>query len=263
MSVSTDTILKKTPLTEWHRAHGAQLVDFAGWEMPVSYTGIIQEHLAVRERAGLFDISHMGRFFVRGAGAEDFLQRMLTNDLKRLKPGQGQYTLALNETGGIRDDLIVFRLEGEFLVVMNASNRTKILDHFRVHAGSEAEIVHKSDELAMVALQGPRSGEVMGQLVPEAGALARFAIRRLTLAGKEMWISRTGYTGEDGFELYPESQDVVKVWEALLEAGGGLPVISCGLGARDGLRLEVGYPLYGHEIDERNPSSSHSRPTPF
>jgi len=250
MTEAPVSALKKTPLTEYHRAQGAQLVDFAGWEMPVSYTSVLDEHLAVRERAGLFDVSHMGRFFLKGTGAEAFLQRMTTNDVGALKPMQGQYTLALNERGGVRDDLIAFRLEDEFLVIMNAGNREKILDHFRSHLPADTELAHRSDDLAMIALQGPAATTVLEMLAPGAGAIERFFIRKVKVLGVPTLVSRTGYTGEDGFELYPESSRAVAVWTALLEAGKAFPVLNAGLGARDGLRTEVAYPLYGHEIDE-------------
>ncbi len=253
MPAMTDTAaapLQKTPLTEFHRSRGAQLVDFAGWEMPVVYTSVIDEHLAVRERAGLFDVSHMGRFTLRGAGAEAFLNHLTTNDVRALKPLQGQYTLALNERGGVHDDLICFRLETEFLVIMNAGNRDKILAHFRAHLPAGVTLTHRSDELAMIALQGPQAQAVLERLAPGAGAIGRFFLGRVKVLGTETLVSRTGYTGEDGFELYPESGRAVAVWEALLDAGKHAGVVNAGLGARDGLRTEVAYPLYGHEIDE-------------
>ncbi|MEK7475683.1 MAG: glycine cleavage system aminomethyltransferase GcvT [Candidatus Coatesbacteria bacterium] len=248
---ATTINLRHTPLAEWHRAHGAKLVGFAGWEMPVMYSGIVEEHMAVRERAGLFDVSHMGRLDVRGAGAEAFLQRVLTNDLARIAPGQGQYTLALNEAGGVLDDLIVFRRADGYLVVMNAGNREKIMGHFRAHAdGASVELVDRSADLAMIALQGLKAPALLAALTPATAALPRSAMAEFAIAGETMLVSRTGYTGEDGFELYPPSARAVAVWDALLAAGKGLPAVSCGLGARDGLRLEAGYSLYGHEIDE-------------
>src|ERR1044071_7060823 len=171
--------LKKTPLTEYHRAAGAQLVDFAGWEMPVSYTSVVEEHLAVRERAGLFDVSHMGRFTVTGPGALAYLQRLTTNDVAALKPMQGQYTLALNERGGVHDDLICFRLDDGYLVIMNAGNRDKILGHFRAHLPEGVTRPHRSDELAMIALQGPASPAVLEKLAPGAAAIPRFFLQRI------------------------------------------------------------------------------------
>ncbi|MEK7766313.1 MAG: glycine cleavage system aminomethyltransferase GcvT, partial [bacterium] len=209
-----------------------------------------EEHAAIRERAGLFDVSHMGRVAVRGGGAEAFLQKLTSNDLARLPPGSGQYTLALNEAGGVRDDLIIFRLEGEWLVVVNAGNRDKIAAHFRAHAGTGVELADRSDELAMIALQGPRAAAVLGSLDAAAPRLERFRIARFRVAGEELWVSRTGYTGEDGFELYPAAARAAAVWDALLAAGAADRVAACGLGARDALRLEVCYPLYGHELDE-------------
>ncbi len=250
MTTTAATPLLKTPLTEWHRAHGAQLVDFAGWEMPVSYGGIVDEHMAVRQRAGLFDVSHMGRLFVRGAGAEAYLQSLITNDVSKLVPGRGLYTVACNEAGGCRDDLIIYKLEGEWMVIMNAGNRDKIVKHFTAHLSAGVELVNRSDELAMIAVQGAKAVGVMERLAPGALALKRFGIARFDLAGRSMLVARTGYTGEDGFEVFPASGEAVAVWESLIATGKDLPVIACGLGARDGLRLEVGYPLYGHEIDE-------------
>jgi aminomethyltransferase len=241
---------RTTPLNATHRSHGAHLVDFAGWEMPLYYTGIIDEHVAVRTRAGLFDVSHMGRLFVRGPGAPDFLQHMLTNDVSRLNQGQGHYTLALNSAGGVRDDIILFRLEGEFLVIVNASNRTKIMEHFSMHAVPGVVIADRSVDLAMIALQGPASGAILARLTEIPAPSGRFGIGSISVAGRRMLVSRTGYTGEDGFELYPESGDAAAVWEALRQAGQADGIANCGLGARDGLRLEVGYSLYGHEIGE-------------
>lgn len=238
--------LRLTPLTAWHRTRGATLVEFAGWEMPVSYAGIVEEHAAVRTRAGLFDVSHMGRVAVRGPAALAFLQRATSNDAGRLAPGRGQYTLALNAAGGVRDDLIVFRLEGEWLVIVNAGNRAKIAEHFRAHLPVGAQLADRSDELAMIALQGPRAAGLLAPLAPDAVRLERFAIAPCAVAGRTMLVSRTGYTGEDGFELYPPARDAEAVWDALA-ARGAAP---CGLGARDALRLEVAYPLYGHELDE-------------
>lgn len=251
MTTASTAPLLKTPLTEWHRAHGAQLVDFAGWEMPVSYSGIVDEHMAVRERAGLFDVSHMGRLFVRGPGAEAYLQSLITNDLAKLVPGRGLYTVACNEAGGCRDDLIIYKLEGEWMVIMNAGNRSKIVAHFTARLpASGVSLANRSDELAMIAFQGARAPAVMERLAPGALALKRFGIAPFDLFGRSMLVARTGYTGEDGFELFPDSVSAVTVWEGLVATGKDLPVVSCGLGARDGLRLEVGYPLYGHEIDE-------------
>jgi aminomethyltransferase len=248
--METAPALRKTPLTELHRAHGATLVDFAGWEMPVQYSGVLAEHRAVREKAGLFDVSHMGRMVLRGPGASGFLQGILSNDAGKLAPWQGQYTLALNEGGGVRDDLILFRLDDGFLVVFNAGNRAKILSHFRSLLPPGIALEDRCDDLAMIALQGPASAEVLGRVGDGSPELKRFHLGLFRVAGRPMWISRTGYTGEDGFELYPEAGDAQATWEALREAGKGVPISECGLGARDGLRLESAYPLYGHELDE-------------
>jgi len=242
--------LRNTPLITLHRAHGATMVDFAGWEMPVQYAGVLAEHRAVREKAGLFDVCHMGRMVLHGPGAAGFLQGLLSNDAEKLAPWHGQYTLALNDGGGVRDDLIIFRLDDGFLVVFNAGNRAKILSHFRERIGPGAVLEDLSEELGMIAFQGPETPRILERVSPGTGGLKRFCLCLVEVAGRRMWISRTGYTGEDGFELYPKAGDTVATWEALMEAGKDLPVAECGLGARDVLRLEAAYPLYGHELDE-------------
>jgi len=243
--------INKTPLNNLHRELGGEMVEYAGWDMPVMFAGIVDEHMAVRERAGLFDASHMARIFLKGSGATDFLQRTLTNDITRLPDGMGHYTIALNENGGIRDDLIVFKLGGEYMVIANAGNHAKIAAHFKTLLRGDVEMTDRSDELAMVALQGPKSGEVAEKLSPGLSSLKRFYISDVSVGGVRMLVSRTGYTGEDGFEFYPDASRAEGLWRALLEAGKSLPVASCGLGSRDGLRLEMAYSLYGHELDEQ------------
>ena len=249
--MSAAATLQRTPLNAWHRARGGQMVEFAGWDMPVAYAGIVEEHLAVRGCAGLFDVSHMGRFTLAGAGAEAFLQGLTTNDVTKLAPGTGHYTLALNDRGTVLDDLIVFRLTAtEFLVIMNAGNREKILAHVKSRVPAGVVFTHRSEEWAMVAWQGPQAVAIADRLSPGVIALPRFAIARVRIAGRECWASRTGYTGEDGVEFYPEAGLAPAVCDALLAAGESAGARPCGLGSRDGLRLEVAYPLYGHEITE-------------
>ena len=251
--------LQRTPLYDRHRAAGARLVDFAGWEMPVQYTGVIEEHRAVREAAGLFDVSHMGEVRVTGPGAEDFLQRLTPNDVSKLEDGQAHYSALLTERGTYVDDLLIYRMgPEEYLVVVNASNREQdfrwIADRARDADGVEVEDL--SDRYALLALQGPKAVEILRPLASLAGDGAtlddvkfyRFA--RGEVDGAPAILSRTGYTGEDGFELYLDPADAPRVWDRLLEAGEEHGLVPAGLGARDTLRLEAGMALYGHEIDD-------------
>jgi aminomethyltransferase len=224
------------------------MVEFGGWDMPVQYTSIIEETKAVRTNIGLFDISHMGRCGIVGPGAEALLDYVTPNDVRELEPGRAQYSLLTNPTGGIVDDIIVYRLAAEeFLVVLNASNTAKDLAWIRSHAKSGVEIVDQTRETAMIAVQGPNAVEAVSKL---AGAplqdTPRFGYARGEVEGAECIFCRTGYTGEDGFELIVPADAAEKVWRALLDLGA----LSCGLGARDVLRVEAGYPLYGHEIDD-------------
>ena len=223
------------------------MVDFGGWEMPQQYTSIRDEHLAVRHVAGLFDVSHMGRFRVAGDSLE-FLQRLVTNDLSQLGLGQAQYNLLLNEEGGIVDDLVVYHGEEGFFVVVNASNREKDLRWFREHAPSGLEVEDRTFELALIAFQGPRAQE----LLPADGldGLAYFGFRRGGVAGVRALISRTGYTGEDGFEIFVNSDRVAEVWDAILARGKEAGALPAGLGARDATRLEAALRLWGNDMDE-------------
>ena len=242
MSVATES-LRRTPLYAAHLERGAKLVGFGGWEMPVQYTGILAEHNAVRQHAGLFDISHMGEVIIAGPQAETALNRLLTNDVRLLAPGQAQYTLLCNAAGGIIDDLILYRLEpAVFLLVINASHIPRDVEWIRTHAPADVLLDNISDRTAALALQGPRAV----QYLPAAADLKPFHITRLTLAGKPCWVARTGYTGEDGFEIICDDPDVVTLWNHFLQAG----VTPCGLGARDTLRLEMCYPLHGNDITE-------------
>lgn len=246
--------MKRTPLHSEHRALGAKLVPFAGYEMPLQYRGISAEHQAVRERAGLFDVSHMGELEVRGPGALDFVNGLITNDLSRAKDGQALYTCACNETGTIVDDLIVYRRSpSELLVVCNASNREKVAAHFAARATHDVSVRDASDDYALLALQGPRALEILGAVgssVNVSTNVPRFRFADAQVAGKKATIARTGYTGEDGVELFLAPDDAVHVWRALLEAGSGFGLEPVGLGARDTLRLEARLALYGNDIDE-------------
>ncbi len=250
---------RRTPLYECHREAGARMVDFAGWEMPVQYAGVIDEHRAVRTAAGLFDVSHMGEVRVRGAGAEAFLQRLTPNDVSKLVPGRAHYSGLLNERGTYLDDILVYRLAADdFLVVVNASNAARDAAWISEKAAGEAavEVTDQSDDYALLALQGPSALGILAPLAAIPGSpagtpgdiakLKYYGFAQGTVDGVPALISRTGYTGEDGFELYVAPADAPAVWRRLL-AGGALPA---GLGARDTLRLEAAMALYGHEIDE-------------
>ena len=242
---------RRTPLYTAHRALGARMVDFAGWEMPVSYRGAAEEHAAVRERCGLFDVSHMGEIELRGAAAGAVCQELTVNDVSRLRIGDGQYTVLCNEQGGVLDDLIVFRLgPARYLLVVNAANTAADLAWIVEHARGDVEVVDRSDELALLALQGPESETVLRRLTPlDLATLRPFVALEGRVAGLAVLVSRTGYTGEDGFELAVASTDARTLWDAVLEAvarHGGQPA---GLAARDTLRLEAGLPLCGTDMD--------------
>ncbi|HKH46507.1 MAG TPA: glycine cleavage system aminomethyltransferase GcvT [Thermoanaerobaculia bacterium] len=239
--------LKRTPLHACHVEAGARLVEFAGWEMPVQYAGVIEEHRAVRNAAGLFDVSHMGEVRVRGAGAESFLQRLTPNDVSKLTPGRAHYSGLLTDRGTYIDDLLIYRLAADdFLVVVNASNAPRDFEWIASRAGGEAEVVNESDRWALIALQGPKAKEILEPLSPGASELRYYGFRQGQVDGRPALISRTGYTGEDGFELYVDPEDAPALWRRLVEAGAS----PAGLGARDTLRLEAAMALYGHEIDE-------------
>jgi aminomethyltransferase len=253
-------MLKRTPLFAAHQKLGAHLVEFGGWEMPLCYSGIIQEHQAVRAAAGLFDISHMGEITARGGGAVDFLNFVLTNDARLLQPGQGQYTILCNERGGAIDDLYAYRVEDEeFLLVVNASRIEADLAWLKSQCaafpgGGGVELKNRSDELAAVAVQGPKVAAFIDHCFPAsaqtAAALLKNEIARFDFAGRIVFVSRTGYTGEDGFEIVAEAGIIEALWDKLLESGQAAGLKPAGLGARDTLRTEVCYPLYGHELDE-------------
>ncbi len=243
---------RRTALYETHHALGARLIDFAGWEMPVQYTGIIEEHRAVRERAGLFDLSHMGELWVSGPGAGPGLAHALVSDPTRLVPGRAQYSMIVAEDGGIIDDLIVYRIAPDrFLTVPNASNAETVSAAVRERlAGFEAALDDASSRTSLIAIQGPRAREILAPLTDvDLSALKYYAIAEGHAAGSPAWIARTGYTGEDGFELFLEWEAAPAVWATLLAAGTPVGLVPAGLGARDTLRLEAGMPLYGNELD--------------
>jgi aminomethyltransferase len=243
--------VRRTPLYEAHRALGGRMVDFAGWEMPVQYSGIIDEHVAVRTRAGLFDVSHMGEIAVHGAGALAACQYATANDVARLADGQAQYSLLLTPEGGIVDDVIVHRRAADdFLFCVNAANRERDLAHLQRHVRG-AEVIDRSDDYALLALQGPRATSILTPLtdVPLA-RVARFAFAEGSVAGRPALVAHTGYTGEDGWELYCAPDDAAALWQAILDAGQPHGIVPAGLGARDTLRLEAALPLYGHELGE-------------
>jgi aminomethyltransferase len=232
--------LLRTPLYERHVSLGARMVPFAGWEMPVQYEGVIQEHRAVRENAGVFDVSHMGELEVEGPRATELLQSLLSNDLSRIEPGWAQYTLLTNDRGGIVDDLIVYRLDPfRYLLVVNASNREKGYAWLREREVPGSDVRDVSDEYGLIAVQGPRSLERLG-LDPAPP----FSFAEGEVGGVTCMVNRTGYTGELGVELMVMADDADELWNAVLERG----VTPCGLGARDSLRLEVCYPLHGNDI---------------
>lgn len=251
---------RQTPLYEHHLAAGAKMIEFAGWAMPLSYSGVIDEHQTVRTVAGLFDISHMGRVAVEGDGAEALLQQVVTRNLSGMPDGTARYALVCNEAGGVLDDVVVYRrAEGRFFVVVNASNREKILGWLERHAAArspqDVKIWDLSEALAMLAFQGPRARPLLEPITrlttgAPLSSLKRWVLVQAAVGGIELLLATTGYTGEPGVELFVEAGQAVALWNALLDAGKRDGVKPVGLGARDTLRLEMGYSLYGHEIDE-------------
>jgi len=245
--------LRETPLIAEHRRLQAKLVPFAGYAMPVQYPpGIQAEHRAVREAAGLFDVSHMGEFYVEGPEALDLIQRVTVNDASVLDVGQAQYSAFCQSDGGLIDDLLVYRTAPEqYLLVVNASNREVDWAHLTAHAeGRTVECTDRSDETALLALQGPRAEEILARVCPlDLGALGYYRCAPGEVAGEVGLIARTGYTGEDGFELYLPSGAAESVWKVLLAEGEREGLVPAGLGARDTLRLEMGYALYGNDLD--------------
>jgi aminomethyltransferase len=261
----TATLLQ-TPLHDWHAEHGGRLVDFAGWSMPVHYGSIVTEHNATRNSLGLFDVSHMGRLLFTGASAEAFLDSLVTRRVTDMSPGQVRYALATNDIGGILDDVLVYRLPSEsgggrptsgsgpsYLMVVNASNRPKIVCWIeaKLCGWSDVEPRDSTAELAMIAVQGPRAVEVFGPMADaDISSMKYYHCRRAMIDDNSAIISRTGYTGEDGFEVILPSEAAAALWQRVLDAGESIGAMPCGLGCRDTLRLEAAMPLYGHELGE-------------
>ncbi len=246
--------LFRTPLTSWHERTGARMFEFAGWWMPVQYSGIVEEHLAVRRAAGVFDLSHMGEIEVRGADAPSDLNRLVSCNVATLQVGQARYGVMCLPSGGIIDDLVVMRTAPDaYLLVVNAACRLKDLAWLEQHlAGSETRVEDRSDHFALIAVQGPQAEAILRPLAQDVAvdALGFYRCAPGRVAGVDVLVSRTGYTGEDGFELFVEPASAERVWEAVLQAGVEKGAVPVGLGARDTLRLEARYPLYGHDIDE-------------
>jgi aminomethyltransferase len=238
----------RTPLHDWHVAHGARTVDFGGWDMPIQYTTITEEHKAVRGGAGLFDVSHMGRLSFGGTGALDLIQHVFTNDAATMMDFQVRYGLVCNEQGGIRDDVLVYRWPYGWAMVVNASNREKIVGWLEVHkAGRDVQLMDQTLGTVMIAVQGPKAVDLCRGLVDADVSQLRYYFATPTrYHNKNCIVSRTGYTGEDGFEFMVAADQGVTLWEELLGRGAR----PCGLGARDTLRLEAAMPLYGHELNE-------------
>lgn len=250
---STD--LKRTALYDRHVARGARMVDFAGWAMPLQYSGIADEHLAVRQRVGIFDVSHMGEIEIAGADALALVQHVASNDASRLDVGQIQYSAITTPTGTVVDDVLVYRWADEhYLLVVNAANTRKVSQWITARAaefGGDTAVVNASSRYALVAVQGPAAREVLGELCTlDLSTLKYYRFATGEVAGARAVISRTGYTGEDGFEIFVPPAQAVQVWDALLSAGERFDLKPCGLGARDTLRLEAGMRLYGNEMDE-------------
>jgi len=242
--------IRQSPLRDFHLAHGGRLVPFAGWELPVQYTAILEEHRAVRERAGLFDVSHMGEVSVEGPQALALLQKLLTNDISRIAPGAAIYSPMCFETGGFVDDIICYcRGIDSYFLCVNASNAAKDIEWMKSHAaGFDCVVTDRCDDYAQIALQGPRALEILRATGYTGEMPSRFHALDTVVAGKPVFLSRTGYTGEDGCEIYCAPKDVRAIADAIWNAGEPLGLALCGLGSRDSLRLEAGMPLYGHEI---------------
>ncbi len=245
-------MIKQTPFKDRHVLLGAKMVEFAGYSMPISYKGINQEHMIIRKKVGVFDVSHMGEFLVEGCNAEEFLQSITVNNVKSLIDGQAQYSAMCYPSGGIVDDLIVYRFNGKkYMMVVNASNMDKDFAWAKEHLLEGVTLTNQSDNMALLAIQGPKVLEVLQQLTDvKLSKIGFYHFAEGVLAGKKMIISRTGYTGEPGFELYHDPKDALEVWDAIFKAGKDLGIEAVGLGARDTLRLEMKYALYGNDIDK-------------
>ncbi|HZE89430.1 MAG TPA: glycine cleavage system aminomethyltransferase GcvT [Verrucomicrobiae bacterium] len=252
MSEPSGTPARKTPLNATHRALGARMVDFAGWDMPVQYHGVVEEHLAVRTHAGLFDVSHMGEIEIRGDGALAAVQRLTCNDAARLAPGLAQYSAFTTEQGTFVDDIIVYCLARDrYFICVNASNASKDFAWVASHVPKGVTALNRSDEFAQIAIQGPEAEAILrGLTETDIHALKAFTFAESRVAGVPALVARTGYTGEDGFELYCESGRAAELWDTLMGVGAPFGLTPCGLGARDTLRLEACLMLYGNDIDD-------------
>lgn len=241
-----------TACHQWHVDHGGRMVDFAGWDMPLLYSNITEEHHAVRKTAGLFDIAHMGRLYFSGPDACRFLDRLLTNNVESLKPGQIRYSLVTKESGGILDDVLVYRFSDFYLLVVNASNRLKIVDWIETQRGGyDVQVDDRTRDKFMLALQGPESLGVLNPLAEaDLSQIKYYYGVETQVLGVDALVSRTGYTGEDGFEVVVDQEQGMSLWERLIADGSAVGLVPAGLGCRDTLRLEAAMPLYGHELDE-------------
>lgn len=248
------TAVKKTALNETMRKAGGKMVDFHGWELPMQFEGILKEHAAVRNSAGIFDVSHMGQLIITGPDSFKLLQKTTANDLRKAVVGKGVYSHILNEKGGLVDDIIAFCLAlNKYLVIVNATTSTKDFNWFSSKAAkANVKVENKSDDYSMIAVQGPNVPKIMELLAPEAVQLPRFGIVEKKLFGADCFISRTGYTGEDGFEITAPHAVITDIWNRLMELGKPYDIVPCGLGARDTLRLESGYLLYGQDVDDEH-----------
>ncbi|MCL5276941.1 MAG: glycine cleavage system aminomethyltransferase GcvT [Deltaproteobacteria bacterium] len=254
--------MRQTPLYGIHKRLGAKFMEFAGYDMPLQYTGIIDEHLTVRSRVGIFDVSHMGEIFIHGRDALSFCEWLTPNHVARLLPGQAQYSFLLNERGGVIDDLIVYRLSDiSFMLCVNASNRDKDYGWIRQNANGDVTVEDRSDDTGMISVQGPLAAGVMMSVfgttasaspaVTPVDRLQRFAFSPVPFKGRQVYVSRTGYTGEDGYECFVDGTAAANLWDAIMECGMPSGIKPIGLGARDTLRAEMGYPLYGMELNDR------------
>jgi len=246
--------MQRTPLIAQHQSASAKLVDFAGWEMPIQYSGVVDEYQTVRTKVGLFDVSHMGRFWLSGADTLAFLQRVTTNDVRKLAVSHAQYSTVCNEQGGIKDDIFIYRIASEdFLLCVNASNREKILSWLKGHLAAPQAVIleDRSMRLSQIAIQGPQSRELLASLGGTAStALKPHQVCHSNLGGFPCLLARTGYTGELGYEIYIDTDKVGRLWDLLMQKGSAWGLKPAGLGARDLLRLEMGYLLYGNDINE-------------
>ncbi len=244
-------IYKKTPLFDEHIFCGGKIVEFAGYGLPISYTSIIEEHDIVRKEVGVFDVSHMGEFSISGPGALEFLQKMTTNDLSTLNPGQAQYSILCNEKGGIIDDLIIYKKQNEYLMVVNASNSSKNFKWLNKHANKDVLIKDISEFVGLLAIQGPKSRNFLDKISDiEINRIAFYNFKNGSINGIDVMISRTGYTGELGYEIYVHSDSLIDLWCILIKEGKKFGLRPVGLGCRDTLRMEMRYPLYGVDINE-------------